>query len=184
MYTHLTVPLGYLTSTSMKKGMILFLYLLSIIWTLFGLLIVRGAWNENEANYKQITGKLSQPLKLSYEEHDIYPEQRVVMSTIFMEGDNKEYRLRGKLYHLNREGMESIQVGETLHLMVKKTSLVGGLNINNSTKSATVSGIYRSNGEVIIPLEKGIEHSKQRVLIGIGFIVMGFLVGSWAYVKQ
>ncbi len=168
----------------MKKGMILFLYSVSVIWTLIGLLIIKGAWNENEMDYEQITGKVSQPLELSYEERELFIEPRVVMSTIFLEDDNKEYRLRGKLYHLNREGMESIQVGEILHLMVKKTSLVGGFDITNTSKSAAVSGIYRPNGEVIIPLQKGIEHSKQRLLIGIGFFIMGLLVGIWTYGKH
>jgi len=163
--------------------MILCLYLLSITWTVVGILIVMGAWNENETDYEQITGKVSQPLVLSYELHETFNEPLVVMSKIYLKGDNKEYRLRGKLYWLNREGMESIQVGETLLLMVKKTSLIGGFEINDSSKSVPVSGIYRSNGEIIIPLEKGIAHAKYRLFIGIGFIVMGLLVGVWTYSK-
>jgi len=67
--------------------------------------------------------------------------------------------------------------------MVKKTSLIGGFEINDSSKSVPVSGIYRSNGEIIIPLEKGIAHAKYRLFIGIGFIVMGLLVGVWTYSK-
>lgn len=161
--------------------MIIFLYALSIIWTIVGILIIMGAWNENETDYKQITGKVSRPLELNYEIHDTYTEQKVVMSKIYLEEDTIEYRLRGKLYNLNREGMESIEAGETLRLMIKKTSLLGGFEINTSSKSAPVSGIYRSNGEAIIPLEKGIAHAKQRLLIGFGLLAMAWLVGIWAY---
>lgn len=168
----------------MKKGMVLFLYTLGIIWISVGVLIIMGAWNENESDYEQITGKLSQPLALSYEEHDIHEVQKVVMSKIFLEDDSKEYRLRGYLYQLNPAGMESIQVGETLQLMVKKTSIIGGFKINKATKSAAVSGISRPNGEVIIPLEKGIIQSKLRLLIGIGFVVMGLIAGIWTYLKK
>ena len=168
----------------MKRGMIIFLFALSIIWTFVGILILMGAWNENETDYEEITGKVSQPLELSYESEVTFSEPRVVMAKIYIEDDPKEYRLRGKLYQLNREGMESIQVGEALRLMVKKASIVGGFKMNSSTKTVSVSGIYRANGETIIPLEKGIAQSKQRLLIGIGFIIMGLFVGIWAYMKK
>ena len=67
--------------------MIIFLYALSIIWTIVGILIIMGAWNENETDYKQITGKVSRPLELNYEIHDTYTEQKVVMSKIYLEED-------------------------------------------------------------------------------------------------
>lgn len=163
--------------------MILFFYAVSAIWTIVGLLIVMGAWNENESDYEQIKGKISQPLALSYEEKDFHFEQRVTMAKIYLEDDPKEYRLRGNLYHLNRAGMESIQVGETLHLLVKKTTIVGGFEITNHSKSAPISGIYRPNGERIISLDKGIAHAKKRLWIGIGFITAGILLGIWMYSK-
>lgn len=163
--------------------MIIVLYVLSLVWTIVGILLVSGAWNENKTDYQQITGKVSQ-VELSYDQDDVYPEQRVVMSTIYLEDDPREYRLRGKLYHLNKAGMESIQTGETLHLMIKKTSIVGGFEIKRSSKSAPVSGIYRPSGETIISLGKGIAHAKQRLLIGFSFILAGVFLGLWAYFKQ
>jgi len=165
----------------MKQGVTIFLFALSIIWTIVGLLVVRVAWNEQEADYEQVTGKVSQPLALSYDLEEAYSEPRVVMAKIYLQGDKREYRLRGYLYQLNPEGMESIQVGETLRLMVKKTAMVGGFKITGSSKSASVSGIYRPNGETIIPLEKGISHAQQRRLIGFGLILMGLFVGIWTY---
>lgn len=163
----------------MNKGMILFLYIVSLIWTIIGVLIVLGAWNESEKDYEKITGKVSQPLELSYDDHDVYVEQRVVMAKIYLEEDSREYVLRGKLYQLNVEGMESIQVGDTLNLMVKKTSFIGGFKINSDSKSASISGIYRWNGETIVPLEKGIAQSKIRLLVGIVFLLLGLIVGVW-----
>ena len=163
--------------------MVIFLYALSIIWTIAGILIVMGAWDENEDDYEQIIGQIAQPLELSYEEHDTFSEPRVVMSKIYLKDDQKEYRLRGKLYHLNREGMESLQLGDNVRLMVKKTSIIGGFKINDSSKTVSISGIYSSDGEVIIPLEKGIDHAKQRLLIGFGLIAMGLFVGIWTYLK-
>jgi hypothetical protein len=164
--------------------MILFLYILSAIWTIAGVLIMRGAWNERASDYEEVKGTVAQPLALSYEEHEKILEPRVVMAKIRLEDDPREYRLRGKLYNMDPAGMESIQAGDTLRLMVKKTSLVGGYTLERDAKSAPVSGIYRSNGEVIIPLEKGIAHARTRLLIGGVFTAVGLILGLWVYFKN
>jgi len=164
--------------------MILLLYILSAIWTIVGVLIMMGAWNERASDYEEVTGTVAQPLALSYEEHEEILEPRVVMAKIRLEDDPREYRLRGKLYDIDPARMESIQAGDTLRLMVKKTSLVGGNTLEKDAKNAPVSGIYRSNGEEIIPLEKGIAHARTRLWIGIVFTAVGLMLGVWVYFKH
>ena len=164
--------------------MILLLYILSAIWTIVGVLIMMGAWNERASDYEEVTGTVAQPVALSYEEHEEILEPRVVLAKIYLTDDPREYRLRGKLYDLDPVGMQSIQVGDTLRLMVKKTSLVGGNPLDKEAKSAPVSGMYRSKGEVIIPLEKGIAHARTRLLIGIVFTTVGLMLGVWVYFGQ
>lgn len=163
--------------------MSIFLYFLGISCGVAGVLIVMGAWKESEADYEQVTGVLAKPLELSYEEHHEYGKAPVVLSKIYLEGEQKEYRLRGKLYRLNPAGMESIEVGEPLVLMVKKTSMVGGFPLKSYMKIAPVSGIARPNGEIIISLGKGIAQAKQRLLIGFGMLTMGLILGTWTYMK-
>ena len=168
----------------MKKGMLLFLYSVAVIWTIVGLLIVRGAWKESEADYEPVIGTLSQPLELSYDLNEEFSEPDVVMAKLYMNEDGVAYTLAGKLYRQNRAGLEALQVGDSVRLMVKKTSFVGGFPVDSSSKSAPISGMYKANGEAIIPLEKGLEQSRKRLMIGIGFMLMGIAVGIWTYVKS
>ena len=165
--------------------MSIFLFGLSTIWIIVGILVVRGAWNENESDYEQVNGKVSRPLELSYDQqHDGFYKPRVVTAKIYLEDDTKEYTLGGNTYHLNKTGMESIEVGETLRLFVKKTTVVGGFKTDDSVKSVTVSGLHRSNGEVIIALEKGMKNSRKRLLTGFGLIGLGLFIGIWTFLNK
>ncbi len=164
--------------------MILLLYILSAIWTVVGVLIMMGAWNERATDYEEVKGTVAQPVAYNLEEHKEFGEQRITMAKIYLSDDPREYRLRGKLYYLAPTEIDSIEVGDTLRLMVKKTSLVGGNTLNKDAKSAPVSGMYRSNGEEIIPLEKGIAHARTRLLIGIVFTTGGLMLGVWVYFRQ
>lgn len=163
--------------------MALFLYFVSIVWVVVGVLVIMGAWNESETDYEKITGIVAKPLALSYDIYNEFSEEEVVMAKIYLEGDAKAYRLGGKLYRMHQTGMESIQVGDRLELWIKKTTIVGGFPITPQTKDAPISGISRANGEVIISLEQGLAQAKQRLLIGLGLLAMGLVLGGWTYTK-